>query len=654
MNPRLVLAIPVGQTSVRAVFDSVMRSMGPDDVTDPANPLVWTAGGGLPDIVDVVKLSGTEYELVLEAPAPLGSGYSITVESTVKSAAGESIDPAFVTASFDVVTEDLTVSGFMWVSSSVLDIMFSSSLSPLPYEELQDLVGVQPVTGGRQVQVMGVEQSGSSLRVTLRSAGTCGAQYLLTVDRQKVFSAVGVQLKVGEDSHTIWGQGAAPSFLSTVVTETSLQATCSEALGAGSDSVGLPQFLGAYSTDKGGLGSSISSASASVITFPDASFTLGDTISFSASSLQRSVAVGQSMLGQSSSSLGAGTESVGVGSTTLAKTSGAPFEVVFSGGSDTLSRTGRRVTTSMSFTFAPSTSEYQLLAITLLNTQVSLVFKKLSNNLVSLQFFRGSKPIGSPSDGLALSSTFSLSITDATSDNNGFLAAAINNQVVLGATAKDALDPLLIGTSVGATALALVLGSPAAPTQTFSVTFSSGLSIRSFLTSGLRGQDSRDLLSFSSVSSVVVVSPDQPSSNGYAGTGKPAFGVYAEYIETQDTIQVVVALNAPVAPSEFSGSITLMTANQQPVDQILFDHTSMLAVDHECVAFFMHPRMWAGCLVGVAIDIGDDSFSTVVPIADAGAPVIYGQLTQQPSSWGHVRLPKQNSLLGPAVIMNLS
>jgi hypothetical protein len=43
--------------------------------------------------------------------------------------------------------------------------VFSSALSPIIYTDFSEVLSVQPVDGGRQVQFVGLETSGATLRV---------------------------------------------------------------------------------------------------------------------------------------------------------------------------------------------------------------------------------------------------------------------------------------------------------------------------------------------------------------------------------------------------------------------------------------------------------------------------------------------------------
>jgi len=648
-SPRLLLARPVGQTAVRAIFDMPMRQMIVGDLTDPRTVSLWTSGGGLPAVVAVIKNSPVEFDLILASLAPIATGYTITVADTVQSAAGEFINGAARAVLFDVTVPDLTVTGLVWVSAAVFDLTFSGVLSPIDEPVLA--VDIQPTNGGCQLQVIGMDVSGSSVRVTTSTPGTSGAGYLVSLNRELFIDAsTQVALKAGDEVIPIFGQGSLPSVVAISTAADSVQATFSDVLNFGS-TPSLPPFIGAYSIDSGSLGNDVEFPSASVVKFPSASLTEGATVSWSVASLSRSLAAGQSWSAAATSFVGAGTEATGVGTTTLSKTLGDPFELVFSGGSDSVTRAGRRLQTTMAFTFTPSGLMYPLLAITFLNTQLSLVFSKTANNLVSARLYRGALALGSESD--ALPTSFALSLIDASLDQAGFVSVSVNGQVVLGATAKDVVDSLLTNNAAGNTAVAITLGSPLA-NQAFSVLFSSNFVVKSFLTTGLRGQQSRDLLSFSGagLASIVTASSYTPNSPGYQNTGKAAFGVYAEYMDSVDAIQVVIGLNEEARPLQFTGSVTLMTAGMSPIDQVLFDQSNVLVGENEMIAVFLHPKRWLGVMVGVAIDIDDVTYSVVVPVADGITPHVQGQFTQQPAHWGHPRLPKVlGDVFGPATIM---
>jgi hypothetical protein len=659
--PKFALASPIGQTSIRAVFDRPMRDLGPESLVDPVNPDLWTSGGGLPDVISAIRHSLVEFELVLAEPAPLGSAYTLTVAETVESTKGEVINPAFVTQTFDVVIPDLIVEAINWTAPNSFDLVFSAPIQELVYDKYSDILIVQPTNGGRQVTVTGLQQSGSLLRVTLSAAGTAGATYSVTLERD-LFIAQGsnVVLRTGDENQEIWGQGNFGSIASASATQNTLQATFTEPLNFGhiDPKPGLPLFPGAYAVSSGSLGSVAQlGTTPATVTFPSAQFTAGDSVQWSLARTTRTVASGQSFLDVASSTVGSGSETVVPGvSTALNKAAGIPYEVVFSGGMDSLTRTGRRFSTTLRFDFTPSATSYPLLALTFLNTQLSLVFSKTENNQATLRLYRGANPLGVESVPFNPTIPFALAVVDASSDVDGFVSVLLDGVVVAGASADEVLDPLLIDINGGVTAFAFTLGSPDSAAETFSAVFTAPISFSAFLTTGLRGQNSRDLVSFSGSQTTVVaaVTPTPSGSPGFQNTGKAAFGVYAEYMNEVDAIQVVVGLNQNASIPEFTGSVSLLTGQKDVIDQQQIDQSTVLVGEGEVIVVFLHPKLWSGVQVGVALDIAGATYSVIVPVASGGQPVITGQLTQQPANWYHQRLPQLPaavSAYGPAVVI---
>lgn len=656
--PKLIHAHPNGQTAVVAIFDQRMRGLGPSAPEDPVNPFNWTPGLGLPAIKSVARLSAVEFEISFVSPAPLGAGYTIAVADTVQSMLGQVIDPAFRLQTFDIVTPDLVVDSLVWISPLELDVVFSETLATILFDEFKDVVSVDNVDlRARQFHVIGLALSGNTMRLTFEEPGTAGARYVVNLNRTIFQSlATGVTLRIGEDLQQIYGQGFWPSIAALNATETSLQVTASEILG----DIGWPSQIGAYSIDKGNLGSVTAPGDpASILTFPSARFTLGDTVNFQVARALRDIHTDSSIIDQATTVVGAGTDQDGgAGAWVLNKLSGAPFELTFSAGIDTLSRTGRRFGSTFQFIFTPSTDVYPLAVVTFLNTQVSVLITKTANNLATLKLYRGAKVITGDSLPFDPTVPFELTIIDATAETDGFFAAAVGDIIILGGLAKDLNDPLLLNTSMGVTAFALTLGGPATPTQTFQLKISV-LGVQGYYTTGLLGRDSFDLLSFpDSIAAAVVTASAIPlPTGGYANTGNPAFGVHAEYDNAQDRVQVYIGLNQEAVPLAFTGSVTLLTGDQQPMDQVLFDQSNMLvAADEPAVpVIFMHPKLWNGVLASVAITIGGVVYTTVAPVIMFGDPPVTALLTQQPASWYQPRVPPQVAstgaeTFGPAAI----
>lgn len=641
--PKLVYANANGQSSVIALFDQPMRKLGPTAPEDPENVTLWTPGGGLPAITSVIRRSDVEFELVLASAAPLAGGYTVTVAGTVESMdTGTPINPAFVSMTFSVTVADLTVVGISWVTPAEFDIVFSSPIATIQYDAYTDVVQVPPIDlTARQCAIIGLSQSGATLRVTLENPLTAGARYAVDLNRDVfVDSSTNVTLFSGQERQMVWGQGQAPVLSALTITEEKLTATCSQTLGKFPDIEGWPKAVGLYNVSQGTLGADLEDGTAlSILEAPSASFPLGENVTFSLATINRTVAAGSSWTAQASSVVGAGTEAVGV-VTTLNKTAGAPFELLFSGGVDSMGKAGRRLQTTMTITFPLSGTAYPLVAFTLLNTQVSIVIEKTSANQAIAKLYKGATVLSVVSAPWNPSVPFTFEVIDATLDYDGFLAVKVNGSVILGAPAKDLLDQLLIDNAASNTAVAVTLGSPGFPAATFSVAFSAAMNVTTFLGIGLRGFDSKDLFSFSnlSLSTVVSTGANPPLSPGYQGTGKAALGVHAEYLDSVDAIQVIIGLNPDAKPLQFSGSVSLLTGTQQVMDQVLVSENHVLVGGDEIVVVFLHPKQWSGVLVGVVLDIDGNEFTTVVPVIPLGQPSIIANLVQQPARWYHARL----------------
>lgn len=651
--PKLVYAKAIGQTSVKVVFDRPMREVEGSDA-DPATASLWTSGNGLPDIADVLRHSLVEFELLLSEPADLGAGYSITVAGTVENTLGEKINPNFVTLTFDVISPDLAVTSVNWTSPTKFAIDFSLPLNDLSFESYGEVLVVQPTNGGRLVAVRGLEQDGSRLAVTLDVAGTAGAAYSVELVRS-MFSSGTTALRSGEENLSLLGQGSPASVVSATSTTEETRVTLSEALNFGliDPTPGLPLFAGAYAVSKGSLGSAVrAGVTPAEVRFPEARFVAGDEVQWSLARAERVVSVQEPFLDQASSAVGSGSETPGSGSTALVKQPGVPFEVVFSGGVDSMRRAGRRLSTQMAFTFTPSAQEYPLAVFTFLNTQVSVLIKKTEDNAATAAIYCGARKVGEDSAPFEPTVAFDFTILDATSDNGGFFAVMHNGNVIAGASATEALDSVLIDQNAGATSLALMLGSPSHQSEVFSLNFLQDVRVESFLTTGLRGQTSRDLVSFDdSLSSFVVdATASALRSPGFQNTGRAAFGVHAEYIEDADAVQVVVALNERASIPQFTGAISLLTGSGSIIDQVQIDESFVLVGETEIVAVFLHPASWLGLQVGVSLQIGASTLTAMAPVAVAGRAPITAQLTEQPASWGQA--PVTGSSHGPLAVLS--
>jgi len=652
--PKLLYAAPNGQTVVRALFDQPMRQLGQSAEEDPQNPANWTTGGGLPAVVDVLRLSDVEYELLLASPAPLAAGYTVTVAGTVQAGAnGTPINPGFVTApSFTVSVADLTLDSIVWTTPASVNLIFSEPIATILFDAYNEVVQFLAQDGGREPAVIGVSQSGATLSVTLASAGTSGGQYLISLNREVFVSdATNVTLLAGDEEQLVWGQGAAPTIAAASLQEDLANITASETLGSYPDVASWPLSHGLYRVNNGSLGQSTPlelGTTTADLRAPGAAFDLGASVTFALSKTLRTVSVASSMTAQASSVVGAGNEAVGVGSVTLSKTSGNPYEVVFSGGAESLVYAGRKLSTTMAIAFTPGATSFPLAVFTLLNSQASIVIEKTVTDLAVLRIFHGNKDLGSVSKTFDPSTPFTLDIIDATGDTKGFLSVLIDGEVLLGAPASAVRDTLLLNKSAGNTAIALTLGSPLAPTETFDVVFSANLITQSYLATGFLGRTSKDLFDFGGSETTVVVAAGVAATptTGYQNTGKAAFGVHAEYLTSVDAIQVIIGLNEEAQPLQFTGAVSLLTGEEQVVDQVLIDQTYVLVGGNELFLVFLHPICWAGALIGVSLDIGGTEYSAIAPITPLGDTTTVAQLVQQPSKWYHPRLQQSTDAVG--------
>jgi len=662
--PKLLFAAANGQSSVRAIFDQPMRALGLAAPEDPENPANWTTGGGLPAIVQVLRTSNVEFELVLASPAPVAAGYTVTIAATVENAEGEPMDPGFLTsAPFDVTPadQDLVVSSITWVNDTTLNVTFSEPIATIMFDAYHEVVQfLATERGSREPAVIGFSQSGAVATVTLANPGTRGSRYTVKLNREVFVSdATNTTLLLGEEEQLAWGQGLPPTIASLVITEDQVTVTASEVLGEPAEVEGWVLSHGLYEVDKGSLGPQEAlelGATPAILIAPGASQTLGDLTTFSLKKSTRTVPTGQSFSEAATSVVGAGNETVGI-TTTINKTAGAPLEFLFSGGSDTLARAGRRLRTELDITFTSGPTSFPLVAFTLMNTRTTVIVEKTEDDLAQVRLLRGSQDLGLVSKTFDPTSPFVFEVIDATSDTDGFLAVEVNGEVILGAPSKEVLDDQVINTSVTATTTAVTFGHPDYAAEVFSVEFVQDLLVQSYFGPGFLGIDSNDLFAFPAESSVVVAAAASPPlSSGYQGTGKAAFGVHAEYLPAVNAIQVIVGLNEKAQPLQFTGSVTLLTGQEEVLDQVLVDERYVLVGDNELFIVFLNPVCWSGVLVSVALNIDGVDYSTTVPVTEMGMPQVTANLAPQPSKWYHQRLSNNVSVgntssFGPATII---
>lgn len=617
-RPRLMLARPSGRSAVRVVFNRPMKVSGSFD--DPTAVTGWTGGGGLPAVVGVERLSNLEFLLRLASPAALDVDYTLTADHRFRGADDLQIRLVGRTQTVRFEFDDLRVDDVAW--STPTDLVVSLSAAPVGSPSAV----VAPVDpDARDMRVLSTVIVGSELRVAVSVPGTAGARYALTL--RDVRDENGTALLSADTERVVYGQGDAPS-VSVVATEDTLTATSTDVLGA----EGWPLAAGGYRTTPGTLGRNISRDQPAVLRFADSDLPLGQSVSFAPKTVSAVLDTSANLSAQASFMGGAGTSLVLSGRTVLGKTAGDPYEITF----DNASRTGpagRRLSVDLAFTFAPSSSVVPLLGITFLDRQISVLFTKTSGNLVQATLYRGNKQVGAASRPLAVD--FSLEIVDATAEPAGFLAVLVDGAVVLGASRRDMNDSLLLDRSVSPLSIALTLGSPTAPSATFSVAVDSDIRVTSFLATGYLGRSTRDLLTFTAASGTVSAGSGVAPSGGYEGTGLAAFGAFAGYGGGIDAVQVIIGVN-PSAPAEFTGSVTLLAADGSPVDQIAFSSEDVMeGPEREIAVIFLHPAETDGLRADVSVVVDGETYTSVVGVGVDGADGDSGVFASQPASWYH-------------------
>lgn len=644
-SPKLVYAAAIGQSTVRVIFDTPMRELGAQDPRDAVNVANWGTGGGLPAVAAVARLSSVEFELGLVSPAPVAGGYSVTVALIVESGAGEAMDPGFVTYVFAVTTADLTLVSSTWPTPNSVAFTFSEPIAT-PSSTNALLVLNRQNTDARSATIDQYDIAGAVLTVTISNPLTAGAQYQAVLDRSRI-TALSSDAILLTSTSTLWGQGDPPTLLSgTAVTDT-LTLVSSDLLAHGASNSGWPLVVGDYAVSNGTLGTSLAyGTTPATLKISNSRLPDGNSIVAEVVAKGRVVTAGASWLSGATATAGTGTETTGVGFTTIVKTPGAPFEVVYADPLDPAAPAGRRIKTQFSVAFTPSVLLYPFVTITLLNTQMSVVVMKRTTNDAVLQIYRGANLLA---QSVAFNPTVvhDLEIRDATLDYAGFVAVYLDGVVVLGAASTEVLDSELIDSSVSNAALALTFGNPVSIAQGFSVIFSQDLVLDSYMGPGFRGEESRDLLDFDARTLVLLVSSGVvPANPGAFDTGRAAYGAIAEYIEASDAVQIAIALDPEAPVFGFTGSVSLLTASGLTMDQVLVDYTALLQPDREILVTFLHPKYWAGALVGIVLTFDGDDYSVQIPVLNRSAPKIYAHLSRQPVSWYHHRLQNVQDNLG--------
>jgi hypothetical protein len=610
--PQLVALEAVGSSKFRAVFDQPMRSLPGSDV-DPTTPSVWSLPSFFAppfEIVSVTRNGNLEFLLTVSGPLPLGSQL-VVVAPTVQGADGQPIDPSAASAVLSVTAEDLAVVSVSYPTSKTVLITWSVNLTSA--SAVQDLL-----------EVSSSEVATDEQTILLTTEGTLGRSYPLTIEAVADNQLVSLVLP-------IIGQGNRPVLVEATSTAAIVEASLSERLTT-------DHGVGAYTLSQGKLTSII--VEGADVSFPASVLVPGST-TLRYGSTSRTVVAGTSWASQAAVSSGAATETQGSGTTTISKTSGAPYYLQFTGGTDSVALTGREWSTELALEFTPDADPYALMGITWLSTSVAVVIEGMPDGMCRTVLYRGNQRIvNTESYPFDLSSPVVLSCVDATLDGDGYFGVLVDGQVVSGGSAEDLLG--FQTEQQTSTAFAVVVGDPEDSTRTFGIEFREDLVAQAFFTTGLRGRVSGDLVQFTGATFVVpaVPSPDNP---GFADTGKGAFGVSAVYYPATDAVVVVVGLNAEVGA--FTGTVSLLTMDDHTMDMAIITSAYRIRGENEVMISFVAPKQWVGLTCGVQLLIGGTDYSVKIPVTPSSGVDTYGLLVQQPASWYYPRLPIADDLL---------
>ena len=650
-TPTLLLISPRGQSSARAVFSEEMRELA-DSPTDPTTIASWTiTGPGSPTIAGIVRNSHFEFEFSFSTP--LSGTFTLTAASTLESAAGEPLGvPSAQT--FTPTSHDLVVN-VLWESPNL--VFEFTKFGSLTLPTLVDTFGINPV---RVIPLDPFLQpplfpsfliAGNRITLTTDNGLPFGAPYRVEIDREYIRTTTQDVLVAAKATFPMWGQGSVERAELTPVsaTTTDIVIGCTEVLSTKlNDAEGFPPYAGIYEITNGSLGTTVEQPSSVRARFPAASVTAGaQTIGIR--KVKQTTTGGTSFLSGDNFS-GALTEVVTVPSTVVTKGNGAAGEIAFVGGSVSLTPAAREVTLQVALTTSLPSTPQSLLGITLLNTQITVLFN-LTAGQVTASIYKGSQLLrtSTPTPSLNLDIT----ISDATAEG-GYFAVRMND-VVIGATPAELGSA--ISSSTPTTDIALLLGDPSVTTAVVTATIlnTQSLTRQSYLTTGLLGLESGEPLAFASSSTSITVSAGStPTNPGFQNTGKAAYGVYAEYVATDgdqivDAIQVMVALTSLVQIPSFQGSVVLLGQDGSPFDVVAFDET-YLNEDKEVSLVFIHPKVCIGVTAGVTITINGVEYSARAPVADTlAAGNVF--MVLQPASWWRPRVDPEGIVkMGPAVV----
>ena len=642
-QPRLTFAAQNGQSSIRVIFDQRMREVDADSLVDARNASLWSTTG-TPPIDRVERNSPMEYEVYLTAPMVLGAGYTVTVAGTVESSNGLPMDGSARTASFDVTAEDLRVVSTTWGVGNTLVITFSDTLSPLVVENVSDVIAVTPADEGRQLVIRAVDVSGVECSVTFEEAGTAGAVYDITLVREQFVTGPATTLKAGDEAFIVFGQGDAPTLSSVSKVDDVLTILFDEDI-----STGAPPYPGVYQTSSGSLGSEVD-ATATTVAFPEAD--LPDGLATVGVRRLHNVQIAGQEWTPTALVSGPVSEVAGAGTTTITKAPGGVGEVAFIPAGSTTG-VGRQLSTTVAVDPGLAAVDTALFGLMFPSTSLTIMFVRHGVTSARAVVYRGETVVRSSAP-VDISGPLSIRVVDATGEATGHLAVQVNGVVIVGASHDEVIDTALLDRSVSPVGVVLFVGDPADPAAEINLAFVADFAATAFVTSGLLGLHSLDLLSFDNAEAVINNVNDPLAFPGFQNTGKGAFGVHAEYIGMVgdypvDAIKVVVALNEDGNIPSFVGSCVLFTATDQPFDMVGFTQDQMTS-EKELVLVFLHPKVCQGVTAAVTLTIDDEEYTARVPAPEASGGG-YAAMAQQPASWWRPRVDNQGVLsLHPATI----
>lgn len=650
--PVLSVALPRGSSAIRAIFDQPMHEIG--DLTDPATVGVWSLSGpGSPAVLRVDRLSNLEFELHT-SPLTVGTSYTLTLAATVQSAAGM---PLSAPASTTVVPSvyDMSVE---WFSLSPTQVRFEFTLvgsnAGLTLAAEETPFSIVPEVTFLPLPQFTWEAAGQYLTVTIPDGLTLGAGYRVEFNRDLITTTGGNVLLPAYAVQTVIGSGVTNpvALLPVSATADKVVFGSTEVLGTlvGTAEEGFAPHAGLYSSSLGDLGSEVQSPISVRAEFPKAHLTAGSgTAGVRKTKIVK--AGGSSFLASFS---GPVTEVVSAGSTVLTKGAGSTAEVVFSGNGGSLTKAAREVslTAVLSSSLGSGGGNRLLFGITLLNTQITVMFSDEAG-ATRVSIYKGPLLVRKFKREVNVFGNVTIRIVDALAEG-GFLSVDVNT-VMFGMSAAEL--GVLPSMALANTDIALVMGDPTLTADVVSLAFttSNALVRQSYLGLGFLGTESFEPLQFSA-SDVAITVSSAASPGGFQNTGRPVFGVFAEYIgvagdQVVDAIQLLIGLNQDASIPAFVGEVVLLAQDDSPFDVVTFDE-SFLSEDRELTVVFLHPKLCAGVSAGITVTIDGVAYTARVAITEAMAP---GNvfLVQQPANWWRPRVDPEGIVkMGPSVVFN--